>query len=214
MAALLLAAGCGLVGGSKPRKAVNLPVSAPPVTTSEDVLKIYLQTMSALGSGDPARQSDVFFEVEREFKRSPTPKTSLRYALALVTPGHPGAKPTQGRKILAELFKTPDRLSQTERSFADILFNQVVARLKLEAENRRLVETLDIRARSQANSDKRLIAQQADEILRLKRALADTEQKLNALKEIEIERSLIERSPTSPGNRDAPSETQGPATGR
>ena len=47
----------------------------------------------------------------------------------------------------------------------------------------------------------------------LRRALAEAEQKLNAIKE--IERSIIERSPSPPGSRDAnPSETQSSSTSR
>jgi hypothetical protein len=47
----------------------------------------------------------------------------------------------------------------------------------------------------------------------LRRALAEAQQKLDAIKE--IERSLIERSPTSPGTRDAnPSETQSTPSSR
>jgi hypothetical protein len=207
---LPLQTGCGWFA-SAPRKPVSVPVVAPPAT-NEDVLKVYLQTMSALISNDPARQSDVFFEVEREYKKVPTTTARLRYALALVTPNHPGSKPSEGKRILEALLNDPDRLTPPERTFADILFGQVAARLKLENDDRRAVATLEERARTQASSDKRTIAQQADEIARLKRALAESEQKLDAIKE--IERSLIERSPTSPGNRDNPSETQSPAPGR
>jgi hypothetical protein len=209
IAVSLMTTGC--TGGSTPRKAPSPPITVPPAT-NEDVLKVYLQTMSALGSSDPARQSDVFFEVEREYKRAPTTAAALRYALALITPGHPAAKPPEGKKLLEFLLSNPERLVPAERTFADILLTQVGARLKLETENRRLAETIDLRNRSQANSEKRLITQQAEEIARLKRALLEAEKKLDLIKD--IERSLIERSPTSPGNRDTPSETQSPPPGR
>jgi hypothetical protein len=92
------------------------------------------------------------------------------------------------------------------------LLHETNAWLKLDAENRRLLATLDDRSRSQANSDKRAQAQ-AEEIARLRRALAEAQQKLDAVKE--IERSLIERSSTPPGSRDTtPSETQSPPTSR
>jgi hypothetical protein len=102
---------------------------------------------------------------------------------------------------------TPD-----ERTLAKILMHDTNERLKLEAENRRLQATLDDRGKSQANSEKRLQAQ-AEENARLKRALTEAQQKLDAIKE--IERSIIERSPTPPGNRDNPSsETQSPSPRR
>jgi uncharacterized membrane protein len=97
---------------------------------------------------------------------------------------------------------------------AAVLLHDTDVRLKLEAENRRLLETLDDRSRSQANSDKRVQAQ-LEENARLRRALAEAQHKLDAIKE--IERSIIERSPTPPGNRDSaviPNETQSPTAGR
>src|SRR5262249_52927163 len=97
-------------------------------------------------------------------------------------------------------------------AFATVLLHETNARLKLEAENRRLLATLDDRGRTQANSDKRVQAQ-LEENARLRRALAEAEQKLNAIKE--IERAIIERRPPPPGSRDAnPSETQSSSTSR
>jgi hypothetical protein len=189
-----------------------VPVAAPRAPTSEDVLKIYLQTSTALLSNDPARQADVFFEVEREYKKALNTTARLRYALALVTPNHPGTKLNEGKRILEALLNDPDRLTPTERAFADILYNQANARIKSEAEDRRVIATLEDKLRKEALSDRRTIAQQAEEIARLRRALAEVEQKLDAIKE--IERSPYERPATPPGNRDSTSETQSPPPGR
>ena len=117
-----------------------------------------------------------------------------------------------GSNLLETLLATPERLTQDERTLTAVLLHETDVRLKLEAENRRLLATLDDRSRSQANSDKRIQAQ-IEENARLRRALAEAQQKLDAIKE--IERSIIERSPTPPGNRDAaPSETQSPPASR
>ena len=204
--------GCGLFD-SAPRKEVSAPVAVPQTATSEDVLKVYFQTLSALISNDPARQADVFYDVEREYKKSLSTTARLRYALALVTPNHPGSKLGEGKRILEALLADPERnLTPIERTFADILYSQVVVRLKTENEDRRVIATLEERLRTQALSDKRTIAQQTEEIARLRRALDEVEKKLDALKE--IERSPFERPTTPPGNRDNPSETQSPPTGR
>jgi hypothetical protein len=212
VAAPAVLTGCGLFTGSTPRTERPPPVAAPQAT-SEDVLKIYLQTLSALISNDPARQADVFFEVEREYKRAPNTMARLRYALALITPNHPGTKLLEGRKSLAALLNDPSRLlSPMERAFAEILYSQVNARYETEREDRRVIATLEERLRSQASSDKKATAQKDDEINRLRRALADVEQKLDALKE--IERSQLERSAAPPGTRDNTSETQSPPSGR
>jgi hypothetical protein len=182
------------------------------VQAQEDALEPYLDTMKGLASTDPARQADVFYEVEREYTRAPTTASTLRYAAALVTPDHPACKPAEGKKLLETMLATPERMTPAERSLALVLIHGTNARLKLEAENRRLLATLDDRGRSQANSDKRVQAQ-LEENARLRRALAETQQKLEAIKE--IEKDLSERSTSPPGNRDlANSETQSPSTSR
>lgn len=203
-------AGCALTD-----KLTNEPLPAPivaPAQISASGLRAYLDTMEGLSAADAARQADVFYEVQREYTRAPTTATTLRYAVALATPGHPASSPQEGKKLLETMLATPERMTQEERTFAAVLLHETTARLKLEAENRRLLATLDDRSRSQANSDKRVQAQ-IDENARLRRALAEAEQKLNAIKE--IERSIIERSPSPPGNRDAnSSETQSSSTSR
>ena len=203
-------AGCALTDNLS-----NAPLPAPimaPAQISASGLRGYLETMEGLASPDPARQADVFYEVEREYTRAPTTASTLRYAIARVTPGHPATSPQEGKRLLEALLATPERMTQEERAFASVLLNETSARLKLEAENRRLLATLDDRSRSQANSDKRVQAQ-IDENARLRRLLAEAQQKLDAIKE--IERTIIERSPTPPGSRDAnPSETQSSSTSR
>jgi len=203
-------AACGLTDklGSEPLPA---PIVAP-AQISASGLRAYLDTMDGLASPDPARQADVFYEVEREYTRAPTTASTLRYAVARVTPGHPASSPQEGKRLLETLLATPERMTQEERVFAAVLLHETNTRLKLEAENRRLLATLDDRGRSQANSDKRVQAQ-LEENARLRRQLAEAQQKLDAIKE--IERSIIERSPTPPGSRDAnPSETQSSSTSR
>jgi len=205
----LLLGGCTLT-----RQLAGSTIPHPPPAVDYSPLNVYLETMDALGSSDPARQADVFYEVEREFIRAPTTASTLRYALACVTPGHPATRPDEGKRLLETLLATPERMTPEERTLAAVSLNETDTRLKLEAENRRLLATLDGRSRSQANSDKRVQAQ-VEENVRLRRALAEAQQKLDAIKE--IERSIIERSPTPPGSRDATSnanETQSPPTGR
>lgn len=189
----------------------NTPAPPPP-PSSGGIGSAYLDIMQNLSSPDPARQADVFYEVEREYTRAPTTASTLRYAAALVTPGHPASSPNEGKRLLETLLATPERMTQDERTLAAVLLHETNVRLKLEAENRRLLATIDDRSRTQANSDKRIQAQ-IEENARLRRALAEAQQKLDAIKE--IERSIIERSPTPPGNRDAaPSETQSPPASR
>lgn len=190
----------------------NAPTPTPVQAPTDDGIRKYLETINGLASTDPARQADVYYEVEREYTRAPTTASTLHYAAALATPGHPASKPQEGKRLLEALLATPERMIPTERALVAALLHETNARLTLEAENRRLLATLDDRGRSQANSDRRAQAQ-AEEVARLRRALAEAQQKLDAVKE--IERTFIERSPTPPGSRDAnPSETQSPPTSR
>lgn len=218
----LLAAAAGtlcvfsMAGCTFLERLARAPTPAAPTVaqTTDSGLVSYLETMNGLASADPARQADVFYEVEQEFTRAPTTASTLRYAVALVTPAHPASSLSEGKRLLETLLATPERMTQEERTLAAVLLHATDARLKLEAENRRLLATLDDRSRSQANSDKRVQAQ-LEENARLRRALAEAQQKLDAIKE--IERSIIERSPTPPGNRDStalPNETQSSTAGR
>ncbi|MGQ0835251.1 MAG: hypothetical protein ACT4O5_10080, partial [Gammaproteobacteria bacterium] len=63
-------AGCALTD-----KLSDEPLPAPimaPAQISASGLRGYLDTMEGLASPDPARQADVFYEVEREYTRAPT----------------------------------------------------------------------------------------------------------------------------------------------
>ncbi|AMN47430.1 hypothetical protein ACG33_10040 [Steroidobacter denitrificans] len=206
---MVLLGGCTLTGQlGRPTTAY-----APPAADA-GALYIYLETMNALGNADPARQATMFHEVEHDFIHAPTTANTLRYALACVTPGHPATHPDEGKRLLETLLAAPEHMTQEERTLAAVALNETNARLKLETENRRLTATLDGQSRSQANFDKRVQAQY-DENIRLRRALAEAQQKLDAIKE--IERSIIERSSTPSGNRDAtthPDEAQSSSTRR
>lgn len=207
----LLLAGCASLGSREPPPRT---IVAPPASSVEP----YLDLMRTLAIGDPARQSDAFYEVEKNYTQAPTTMNTLRYALALAIPGHPAFNPTQGKTLLEQLLARPELLSGGEFSLANIMLNDVDAWLKMQTENRRLTATVDERTRAQANSERRAQTQ-AEETARLRKELDAAQQKLDAIKD--IERSIIERSTTSPGvqsgtksNRDAPAQTQSTAPGR
>ena len=205
LSVVLQLSGCAAL--TPPRQETHVP----PTTVHED-LSQYLNTMFDLATGDAARQADLFYELEREYTRAPTTATSLRYALALLTPGHPANKPSEGKRILETLLASPERMLPLERRLATVMLREADMLLKMEADNRRLLATVDERVRAQANSERRLQAQ-TEENLRLRRELAEAKQKLDAI--TDIERSItIERSPSPPGNRDNPDEAQSPTPGR
>src|SRR5690606_1195879 len=125
----------------------------------------------------PNQQSDLYYEIERDYTKAPTTSNSLRFALALLTPGHKNANAAQGKSVLESLLATPERLIPLERSLATMMLQDASARVALEAENRRLAATLDDAGRAQANSDRRAQAQ-AEDNARLRKALAEAQQKL------------------------------------
>jgi hypothetical protein len=189
---------CGLVSACNALE-TKRPQEKPVIVSAaiEDAPRTYLETMNGLAISDPARQADIFYEVERDYTRTPTTTNTLRYAAALVTPGHPAANLPEGKKLLEALLASPERMSASERTLASVLLSATNEYLQLLVENRRLLETLDSRTRTQTTVDKRAQAQ-SEENARLRRALADAQQKLDAIKE--IERTIIERTP--PGGRD------------
>ena len=189
-----------LVAGCTPLDTQRMQEKPIVVNTSiDDAPRTYLETMNGLAISDPGRQADIFYEVERDYTRSPTTTNTLRYAAALATPGHPAAKLPEGKKLLETLLANPERMSASERTLASVLLYETNEHLRLAAENRRLIETVDARNRAQANSEKKAQAQ-LEENARLRRSLAEAEQKLDAVKE--IEKSIIERSPTTPAGRE------------
>jgi len=168
-------------------------IVAKPVQTaaSDSGIATYLDTLQRLANGEPAQQADVFYEIERAYTGAPTTANTLRHAMALVTPGHPASNLAEGKKLLQQLLATPERLVPAERNLAAFLVKDADTRLQLQAEIRRLTATVDERSRGQANFDRRAQTQ-VDEIAKLKRALDEAQQKLDAIKS--IERSIIERS--------------------
>lgn len=182
--------------GAAPAKIQNKPQSV----TGEGGIPLYLETLHRLATGDPAQQADVFYEVERAYTSAPTTANTLRYASALVAPGHPASNLAEGKKLLEQLLATPERLVQAERQLAAYLVKDADSRLQLQADLRRLTATVDERGRTQLVSDKRAQTQ-TDEIARLKRALQEAQQKLDAIKSIE---NSSERNTPSTGRESSP----------
>jgi hypothetical protein len=194
---------------------VSTPLAPPPAPSAAADVGPYLDLMQRITSSDPAQQADLFHEVERAYTAAPTTSSSLRYAVALATPGHPASNPAEGKKILETLLASPERMLANERLLAAVVLQETEARLKLEAESRRLLATVDERTRSQANSERR-VQLQVEENAKLRKALEEAETKLDAIRA--IERTIIERNPSPPGapgtRSESSVETQSPPAGR
>jgi len=209
IAAALALTACAVPSSNRntaaPAPAQNVPVDVGP----------HLDLMYRLSSSEPAQQADLIHEVERAYAAAPTTSNSLRYAVALIMPGHPASNPAEGKKILETLLANPERLLTNERLLASVMLQETTARLKLGADSRRLLATVDERTRAQANSDRRAQGL-ADDNARLRKALEEAQAKLDAIRA--IERTIIERNPSPPGTagpRSEPTvEAQSPPAGR
>ena len=212
--ACIIATALALTGCALPSAVRTPPAPAPAPSTVVDVGP-YLDLMRKISSSDPAQQADLFHDVERAFVAAPTTSSSLRYAIALTSPGHPASNPAEGKKILETLLASPERMLANERLLAAVVLQETEARLKLEAESRRLLATVDERTRAQANSERRAQLQ-VEENAKLRKALEEAEAKLDAIRA--IERTIIERNPSPPGapgtRSESSVETQSPPAGR
>ncbi len=207
---------CVCLSGCESLLPASKPAPAAVVQPSFSVLDGYVEMLAALSSADRMRQSDVFYAAEQNHAQAPTTLNMLRFAMALAMTGHPNSDPVKGKRLLEQLMANPERISVGEQAMATTMLSIANEWLKMQAETRRLNATVDDRTRAQSNSERRLQAQ-AEEIIKLRKALDTAQQKLDAIKD--IEKSISERSTTptgtrDSGNRDSSSQTQTPSAGR
>ncbi len=191
-----------------------LPRAAPPtpqVVRAESEVQSHIDFMAAMTTAGPARQAEMVEETQRSYELAPTTFNSLKLAGALGLAGHPGSDPARSAEILRTLLASPEKLTPGERAFVTTLLDLVDAQLELAAENRRLLATFDESTRAQVNSERRALAQ-AEENTRLRKALQEAQQKLDAI--TDIERTIIERNVTPPANREPAPQSETTPPGR
>jgi hypothetical protein len=195
LACLGAVAGCSLgLGGAKPENP-SVVVRTP----EAGVIGPYLDMMSALPQGDPARQAEVFQAAKDGAELAPTTSNKLRYALALATPGHSAADPVAAQRQLSELLARPETLLPSERMLAMVELKQVEQQLVLIAEAKRLrSETAHDTHDDKAAVANRRLAAEIDENARLRKALDEARAKLEAV--THIERSINDRGSSVPTN--------------
>lgn len=200
--------GCGSLGGLRGEKPA--PIAAP---TAESIqaaqLASYVTNLQQLVQGSPAEQAEVLAAAHQAYDQAHQGPAALRYGLVLAAPGHPARDPAQAQRVLRETLARPELLNVGERALAVVELQRVDAELRLAAENQRLVEEAQRErerqrtAPSLAAVNKRLQAEQ-EENARLKKALDEARAKLDAIVNIELERSAPNRPPT-----DRPSSSEG-----
>lgn len=145
----------------------------------------YLSELSALSSDDPALQAEIFADSQAAAQLTPNPSTRLRYALVLGTPGHPESDPQQAQSILRELMAQPALMTPAEVALASIYLHSTEQLILLNAETRRLRASSDRAQRTEAAAINQRLATVESENRRLRQALEDAENKLEAITSIE-----------------------------
>ncbi len=159
----------------------------------------YLHAIYELASSDPATQAEIFANAKTAAELTPGTSTQLRYALVLAAPGHAETSDIGAQSLLRSLLAEPELMTPAEMALATIHLREVEERLVLKIEAERLrAESERALAATDTTEDAALaqhVANVEAENRRLKRSLADSEAKLEALSA--IERSLREQSGNS-----------------
>lgn len=145
----------------------------------------YLTDLSRLSSSDPVLQAEVVADAKAAAGQTPNPSTTLQYALALATPGHPDSDPQQAQRILRELMSRPAQLTPTETALAAIYLKSTEEFIVLNTEVRRLRASSDRAQRTREAAITGRLATVEAENRRLRRDLEEAESKLEAITSIE-----------------------------
>jgi hypothetical protein len=145
----------------------------------------YLAELSGLSSNDPALQAEIFADSQAAAQLTPNPSTTLRYALVLATPGHPGSDPQQAQSLLRELITQTPLMTPAEVALATIYLNSTEQLILLGSEARRLRASTDRAQRTEDAAINQRLATVEAENRRLRRDLEEAEDKLEAITSIE-----------------------------
>lgn len=152
----------------------------------------YISEMYRLASGDPATQAEIYADSEAAASLTPDPSTKLRFALVLATPSHPESDPERAQDLFRELLSETELMTAAEISLATIHLHDVERRLSLERETERLrTEASRSRSSEQRAIEQRIAVVEAEN-RELRESLAEAEQKLEAI--TNIERSIREQA--------------------
>lgn len=181
-------AGCGLVSQLHGSSGIATRRFAPPASAIAPDLAL----ISRLPEEDPGRQAEHFQAVKDAAELTPTTSNRLRYALALATPGQSGSDAVAAERQLSQILARPETLLPEERMLAMVELKQVEQRLILQAENERLREQVDDTVRVELKDAKRRLAAESAQNARLRKALQDAEDKIEAVSH--LERAINDRA--------------------
>jgi hypothetical protein len=204
----LTLAGCSGLNGLRNEK----PAAAPaPSTESIQAAQLasVVTGLQQLVQGSPAEQAEVVAAAHAGYEQAHQGPAALRYGLVLAAPAHPARDPVLAQRVLRETLARPELLTVLERALAVVELQRVDAELRMTTENERLVgEAQRERDRQKTAPSLTALARrlqtEQEENARLKKALDEARAKLDAIVNIELERSApnrngTERPPSSEG---------------
>jgi hypothetical protein len=145
----------------------------------------YLSDLYELNAGDERKQANITSDAESAARLTPGPSTKLKLALVLATPGHAGYDPARAASLLREVLDQQPLLTSAETSLATIYLNSVERLSAVASEASRLRSASERAAASETRAANTRISNLEAENRQLRDALAEAEQKLDAITSIE-----------------------------
>ena len=168
---------------------LNDPAAQPPALDRPAVqaaaLTGHIDLLQRLIQGQPAEQAQILSGAQHEYALAPTASHTLRYALVLAAPDHPGHDPAHAEKLLTGLLAAPETLLPAERALALLQLHTVEHELALAADYQRLQAQADSRDHQQALASARRLQTEQDENARLHKELDEARARLDAITNIE-----------------------------
>ena len=148
-------------------------------------MEVYIAELGQIASGDPAATAEIFADASAASQLIPSPSTNLRLGLVLAIPGHAESDPVGAQRLLREVLTQTVLLTPAEISLATIHLNSVERQIVAETEARSSRVSSTRAAQSQKEATKQRLTAVEAENHRLRRELAEAEQKLEAISSIE-----------------------------
>ena len=189
---------CALAGCALRAPSPAVPAPAQPAQTVPAVTDLtpYFDLLDQMATADDAREAVLLGELRTQLVQAPGARATLRYAMALGSAGHKASDPVEARRLLQGLPASPGDLEPAEQRLASAMLREFDARVTLYAQLARQREEAEDRLAAASEAHARALQSNAADSARLRRALAQAEQKLQAI--TEMERELLEQVEATP----------------
>lgn len=172
------------------------------LSVDRSTLSIYLADVSTLLGADSMAAERTWNELQLDHERAPTTTNQLRIALAMATPGHAHTNLAEADALLTALLLKPQLLLNDEKLLADVHLGLMRARVSAESVARQANDSASRSSARELTASRAQLTLLQNDNSRLRKALEETEKKLQAM--TLIERSIREREDESSSTRSQP----------